>query len=46
VVERHADLERRAESLTPREREVMTAVVDGKANKVIVIDLGLSERTV
>jgi two-component system, LuxR family, response regulator FixJ len=45
-VERHADLRRRAESLTPREREVMAAVVDGKANKVIAIDLGLSERTV
>ena len=46
MVERHADLRRRAESLTPREREVMAAVVDGKANKVIAIDLGLSERTV
>ena len=46
MVERHADLHRRAESLTPREREVMAAVVDGKANKVIAIDLGLSERTV
>ena len=41
TVERHADLHRRAESLTPREREVMAAVVDGKANKVIAIDLGL-----
>jgi two-component system, LuxR family, response regulator FixJ len=46
IVERHADLKRRAESLTPREREVMTLVVDGRANKVIAIDLGLSERTV
>lgn len=46
IVVRHADLRRRAESLTPREREVMAAVVDGKANKVIAIDLGLSERTV
>jgi FixJ family two-component response regulator len=46
IVARHADLRRRAESLTPREREVMAAVVDGKANKVIAIDLGLSERTV
>jgi FixJ family two-component response regulator len=45
-VERLADLRQRAESLTPREREVMTLVVDGKANKVIAIDLGLSERTV
>ena len=46
VVERHADLKRRFESLTPREREVAALVVDGKANKVIAIDLGLSERTV
>ncbi len=46
TVERHAELRRRAESLTPREREVMAAVVDGKANKVVAIDLGLSERTV
>jgi two-component system response regulator FixJ len=46
VVERHADLKRRVESLTPREREVMDLVVDGRANKVIAIDLGLSERTV
>ena len=34
------------ESLTPREREVMDMVVAGKANKVIAIDLGLSQRTV
>jgi FixJ family two-component response regulator len=45
-VERLADLRQRSESLTPREREVMALVVDGKANKVIAIDLGLSERTV
>lgn len=45
-VDRLADLRQREESLTPREREVMGHVVDGKANKVIAIDLGLSERTV
>jgi two-component system response regulator FixJ len=45
-VDRLADLKQRADSLTPREREVMAMVVDGKANKVIAIDLGLSERTV
>jgi FixJ family two-component response regulator len=45
-VDRLADLKQRADSLTPREREVMALVVDGKANKVIAIDLGLSERTV
>ena len=43
---RRADVERRFASLTPREREVMALVVDGAANKVIAIDLDLSERTV
>lgn len=46
MVEQQADLKRRAATLTPREHEVMALVVDGKANKVIAIDLGLSERTV
>jgi two-component system, LuxR family, response regulator FixJ len=46
IIEQQVDLKRRVESLTPREREVMLLVVDGKANKVIAIDLGLSERTV
>jgi len=36
----------RLESLTARERQVMDMVVDGAANKVIAIDLNLSERTV
>ncbi|HWK73139.1 MAG TPA: response regulator transcription factor [Povalibacter sp.] len=46
AVERLADLKRREESLTPREREVLALIVDGKANKVVAIDLSLSERTV
>lgn len=41
-----ADVLQRFESLTPREKQVMQLVVDGAANKVIAIDLGLSERTV
>ncbi len=45
-VARRADVLRRLETLTPRERQVMDLVVDGGANKVIAIDLGLSERTV
>jgi FixJ family two-component response regulator len=45
-IEKHADLRRREESLTAREREVFKLIVDGKANKVVAIDLGLSERTV
>jgi FixJ family two-component response regulator len=44
--QRRADLKRRIDSLTPREREVLNLVVDGRANKVTAIDLGLSERTV
>jgi FixJ family two-component response regulator len=36
----------RYESLTPRETEVMAMVVDGRANKVIAMDLGVSQRTV
>jgi len=46
AVEQHADLRARAESLTPREKEVFEMIVAGKANKVVAIDLGLSERTV
>ncbi len=44
-VERQSLRERR-DKLTPREREIMERVVAGQANKVIAIDLGLSERTV
>lgn len=36
----------RAESLTPREREVFERVAAGQANKVVAIELGISERTV
>jgi FixJ family two-component response regulator len=40
------ELRRRISALTPREREVMQLIVDGRANKVIAMDLKLSERTV
>jgi FixJ family two-component response regulator len=43
---RRAEVLKRLESLTARERQVMALVVDGAANKVIAIDLKLSERTV
>lgn len=36
----------RHESLTPREREVLLLVTQGKANKVMAGDLGVSQRTV
>ena len=40
------DIRRRSATLTAREREVMSQVVKGKANKVIASDLGVSQRTV
>ncbi|MDH3509273.1 MAG: response regulator transcription factor [Gammaproteobacteria bacterium] len=40
------EVQERYEKLTPREREVMEAVVRGHANKVIAMDLELSQRTV
>ena len=45
----NADLEQmrdRVATLTPREREVFERVADGQANKVVAIELGISERTV
>jgi RNA polymerase sigma factor (sigma-70 family) len=40
------DIQRRLESLTPREREVMTLVVRGLLNKQIAFELGTVEKTV
>src|SRR5262249_41274620 len=40
------DLKRRFDSLTPREREVMTLVVSGLLNKQIAAQLGSTEQTV
>jgi len=43
---REGAIAERLASLTPREREVMELVVAGKANKVIAVELDISERTV
>lgn len=40
------EIQRRVDSLTPREREVFALVVSGKLNKQIAFDLGTSERTI
>lgn len=44
--EKHDTLRARAETLTPRERAVLTLVAAGKANKQSAAELGISERTV
>jgi len=42
----HDRIRQRFDSLTPREREVLTLMTRGKANKVMAAELGLSQRTV
>ncbi|MDX1489025.1 MAG: response regulator [Acidiferrobacterales bacterium] len=44
--EKALELVQRMEALTPREKEIMTMVADGKSSKVIAIELAISERTV
>ncbi|MET3665503.1 response regulator FixJ [Caulobacter sp. 1776] len=41
-----AETRRRLAALSPRERDVLKGLVDGRANKVIAYDLGISPRTV
>ena len=42
----HVEATTRIASLTPREREVMELLIQGKRNKIIASDLGISNRTV
>ncbi|HEY8508097.1 MAG TPA: response regulator transcription factor [Steroidobacteraceae bacterium] len=42
----HARIRERLESLTPRERDVLNRIVEGKSNKVIGGELRISTRTV
>jgi two-component system response regulator FixJ len=46
VLNERSLLHERLESLTPREREVLTMVTAGKPNKTMAADLGVSQRTV
>lgn len=41
-----ADLQARYDQLTPREREIMVLVAQGKQNKLIAYELGVTESTV
>lgn len=41
-----ADLQQRYDALTQRQKDVLLGVVEGKANKVIAIELSLAEKTI
>jgi two-component system, LuxR family, response regulator FixJ len=43
---RRNEIRARLESLTPREREVLTLMLRGRPNKLMAVDLSLSQRTV
>ena len=44
--EEMTELRKRFESLTPREREVISMVVSGMLNKQVAVQLGTAENTV
>ncbi len=46
ALKEHERIRHRIESLTPREREVLALMTQGKPNKVMAVDLGVSQRTV
>ena len=41
-----SEINRRFQSLTPREKEILEKIINGNANKVIAIDMAISQRTV
>jgi two-component system, LuxR family, response regulator FixJ len=41
-----AEIEHRISSLSPREKDVLAGLIEGRANKQIAFDLGISPRTV
>ncbi|MEX4002071.1 response regulator transcription factor [Paraburkholderia sp. EG285A] len=44
--EQRAEVQRRVDKLTPREREVMALVVTGRMNKLVARELGAAEKTI
>jgi FixJ family two-component response regulator len=46
ALKEHERIRERLQSLTPREREVLTLMTEGKPNKVMAHELGVSQRTV
>jgi FixJ family two-component response regulator len=46
AIRQHERIRARLRTLTPREREVLDLLVQGKQNKMMANDLGLSQRTV
>ena len=46
ALEEHSSIRERLESLTPRERQVLALMTQGKPNKIMAHDLDISQRTV